>query len=445
MNLVKWTLSECVWLAIAAALLCYPAFLHSNGGTGVPRIGTGDQPHYMIMLDSLIMDGDFDLTNNYSRSEHGGIGMGAENRFKAYDHHTLFWVNGRAVQWRDLFEPVWLNWTREPKTDVLLPKRQAGSKEDLTGLIERPAHPIGLPLFLGFFVWPFRGTTAVEPLALLIITLSGVLGLLLFHTLARDWSPSRRVALVVTVLAFLGTPAWHYARCLFAEELLLFFAVGACVVAVHSKRFWLAGAFIGMGLLMKPPFALLAGPLAFLAWRERKWRGVVELALPGAAGAALLLVSNAQMYGSPFRMAQAFWWANPLDGLRHYAVEEKGIFAASPVLLLALAGWPRLLRTRRLDAAAVLGCAAVYLFILSCWSVWDGGWCYGPRLVLPIMPLLMYGLLGLDFSRRWVLVSVALLGSLALIINGVAAFHWWQVSDTQPPRLVMHWLQGLPK
>jgi hypothetical protein len=445
MNLKSWTPTEYLWLTIAAGLLCYPTFLHSNGGTGIPRIGTGDQPHYMIMLDSLIMDGDFDLTNNYSNSEHGGRGMGADNRFKDYDHHSLFWIKGRPVQWRDLYESYWFNWTRVPGTDVLLPKRLAGSTEDLTGLIERPAHPIGLPLFLGFFVWPFRGTGAVEPLALLIITCGGILAMLLFHSLARQWAPSYRVALVVTVLAFLGTPAWHYARCLFAEELLLLFAVGACVVSIRWHWFWGAGALIAIGLLMKPPFVLLAGPLAILAWRTRGLRGVVALAVPLFVAVTVLLVSNAQMYGSPFHMAQVFWWANPLNGLWQYAFAEKGILAASPVVLVALAGWPRLLKDRGLDGSVVLGCAAIYIGILSCWAVWDGGWCYGPRLVLPIVPLLLFGLLGLDFSKRWVIVALVVLGGVSLAINGIASFHWWQVSDTQPPRLVMHWLEGLPK
>jgi hypothetical protein len=50
-----------------------------------PRIHSGDEPHYLIILNSLIRDGDMDLANNYASVHAGGTDAGLSFAGQALD------------------------------------------------------------------------------------------------------------------------------------------------------------------------------------------------------------------------------------------------------------------------------------------------------------------------------------------------------------------------
>ena len=39
---------------------------------GLPGVRSGDEPHYLVLIHSVISDGDFDLANNYTDMHRGG-------------------------------------------------------------------------------------------------------------------------------------------------------------------------------------------------------------------------------------------------------------------------------------------------------------------------------------------------------------------------------------
>ena len=138
----------------------------------------------------------------------------------------------------------------------------------LDGHPEFSTHPPGVALLLAPILFPFRGTQLIEPLAICCSAIAMIIAMLMFRSLIRKYNSNSAFADLVTVVTFLGTPAWLYGRTLFNEPYLLLFAIGSYSLALRGKNPVLAGILIGCGMLMKPPFALLIIPL-FLMYCPR--------------------------------------------------------------------------------------------------------------------------------------------------------------------------------
>ena len=66
--------------ALLALVVAYPLLFSQPGPTprsievfSWPRITNGDEPHYLTAINSLLRDGDFNLSNNYKAAQEGGM------------------------------------------------------------------------------------------------------------------------------------------------------------------------------------------------------------------------------------------------------------------------------------------------------------------------------------------------------------------------------------
>ena len=75
--------SRAVILTISA-LLVLPLFVTGGhrvfGQIRVPDVQSGDEPHYLVMIHSLLDDRDLDLANNYRAAHRGGWRRAAGSR-----------------------------------------------------------------------------------------------------------------------------------------------------------------------------------------------------------------------------------------------------------------------------------------------------------------------------------------------------------------------------
>ncbi|HET9887489.1 MAG TPA: hypothetical protein VFR10_08250, partial [bacterium] len=93
----------------------------------------------------------------------------------------------------------------------------------------------------------------------------------------------------------------------------------------------------------------------------------------------------------------------------------RGLFPASPLLLLAVPGLIFLLRERgeQVRSAASLFTFIYYWMLNAGHATWHGGWAIGPRHMLPSVPLLGRGVVpGLEFWPR----ATALAGLISTIV-----------------------------
>ncbi|HJT23092.1 MAG TPA: hypothetical protein VJ873_00835, partial [bacterium] len=67
--------SKKTFLLFLAFCLFVPLFFHGPR-FGLPHIKGGDEPHYLTMINSLLMDRDLNLTNNYKAARKGSWQVG---------------------------------------------------------------------------------------------------------------------------------------------------------------------------------------------------------------------------------------------------------------------------------------------------------------------------------------------------------------------------------
>lgn len=181
-----------------------------------------------------------------------------------------------------------------------------------------------------------------------------------------------------------------------------------CAWALLRGRAGLAGALLGALILVKGTNLVLAPALLTLAWCHRdplRGRRAAVLLL-GAAGLGVAAQAgwNAHRFGDMAEVGYSQEWARMLAPGRAVPFEPgrwpvgiggllfapgKSLLLFAPPLWLLLPG----LRARARAAPRLVACAAVALgtglLVWGAYFYWEGGYCHGPRHLLPCLPLLL--------------------------------------------------------
>jgi len=239
----------------------------------------------------------------------------------------------------------------------------------------------------------------------------------------------------------LASPLWPYTACGFTEPLQAVCLVFAVMFATRASQAegrsalglaFAAGFCAGFFALTKVvnllfvPLALL--PLLAGAWplareRVRAWAAAIAgIAIPIAA----MLAFEVVRFGRPFSSyARGQYFSHPpLDGAWRLLVgPNKGLFLYFPLGLLAAVGLVALVRGRETRGAAVstLALAAGLLALYSAWWAWDGSGGWGPRFLVPLVPLLASaaGAAAGTPARRTAAVVLVILGT---VVNALGTF-----------------------
>ena len=335
-----------------------------------------------------------------------------------------------------------------------------GSYSEVSGIVRWPAtrrwvnvHPIGVALMQapafplahaltkwtnltpdGFSLY-YQHAAGLTGLAWIIA------GLALVRRLLLHYFTDAVVAVTVLVL-FAGTNLLHHGTFDASySHAYSFFLVAALLVL--SRRWFespalqtsvLIGVTAGLIVLVRHTNALMLnvfwlyglaafGPREFL---QRMRAGIGGLAVITAVGAALLVPQLALYYRatgsllvSPYALVgQGFNWTSPrlFDVL--FGV-TKGLFFWTPLLLLAVAGFVRLLRTGSAARAFVLPAVVVLslqAYLVASWWDWQLGGSYGSRGFVDTLALFSIGLAAfVDWTWRSFRVRTAALAVIAAL------------------------------
>lgn len=146
--------------------------------------------------------------------------------------------------------------------------------------------------------------------------------------------------------------------------------------------------------------------LPVLSLRERRVPATLAF-LAGAVPCALLLLAyNKAAFGSPFSLSYQHLVGASLQSLHGSGLAgatwptresvvgllfsaHRGIITTSPWTAFGLAGLFMMSRDSSRSLRVTLTVCTAYLFLaVASSSVWHGGWAFGPRLLIPAMPLL---------------------------------------------------------
>jgi len=277
------------------------------------------------------------------------------------------------------------------------------------------------------------------------------------------------IGLGLALLYGLGTSAWPYTKVFFSEALFTFGTFGAAFALWQARRiltsrtryawFILAGFLLGYSLLTKVSGLILLPIYLWYTvygksftlnslqskgtdsssrfggwWRNfggRVWDGGLgPLFLGLLPGLAMILLHNYLRFGSPFNNGyDQEQFSTPLwQGLGGLLFSPgKSLFLYSPVLLALPFAVGRFWRRARAEASLFGLISGATLLYYSLWWAWEGGWSWGPRFLVPLLPMLVLplgALLAQPAARKrgWLILLFGLLLPLGIVVQmlGVA-------------------------
>ncbi len=282
----------------------------------------------------------------------------------------------------------------------------------------------------------------------------------ILYRVLRRLGHARGIATFAALLFGLATPAAVYAKTFFPQPTEAFFllacvwglvaardaqtagaqAVGARAASAHTAStpapsapperapLILSGLAFGALLLVKAvAVAYVPAAVLFVLFMRRDGRGAARLAtwaIPALALSLLYLPYNAAARGGALNFGygvgrDALWgFATPtLVGLHGLLLSPgKGFFYFAPALVLAIPGAARLARRDRAVAFLLGGLALGALLLHAHWWAWHADNAWGPRYLVPIIPLVTLAAAEAlrDFRPRANLRTAALAALIAL-------------------------------
>lgn len=216
---------------------------------------------------------------------------------------------------------------------------------------------------------------------------------------------STRLSMVLALAYALGSMALPYTRTYFGEPLIALTITLAAYALYRVKTDrvevgrWLlvSGAALAVAVftrersaIMLPAFMIYAAPIIRRA--GRRW--LIWL-LPLVIVSVLIGLLNGSRYGSPltfgFSALQHTSFTTPLLlGLYGLLISPgKGLLLYNPIAWAGLIGLVSMGRRWRAEAVLFVLIIVAEIGFFAVYEFWTGGWNWGPRYILPIVPLLI--------------------------------------------------------
>ena len=246
---------------------------------------------------------------------------------------------------------------------------------------------------------------------------------------------STRRGLLVAAIFALATPAWPFTKDGFSEPLVLTcLLVGTYLLrhgaSVSASRAGCAGALLGVALLTRLDAApeLLVGLAYGLAPAERRREPVAAFLLgPVLAAMAIYLAYDQLRFGNPFSTGyehygygSGFHRSLPNTSialLRELVDPTRGLLWFVPTTVAAAVAFPTFWTRFRWEALLAASMVlAAWIEHADVFISWQGGWAWGPRFMVPVLPFLCLPLSVAGSSRPW-RAAVALCSLLGFLVN----------------------------
>ena len=370
-------------------------------------------------------------------------GLTAGGHFGSSDEHDLYANTALlASRYAGLFGATA---APEPNLDHLAPQELGQSLVALPWYWLSQAVAGWVPPYLRAYV-----VQAVMTTFNIVVTLLTVVAL---YRWLREMA-SRRVAWVVAGLYGLATMAWPYSETFYREPL-----AGLCLlVAFHQadrfrtvrrRAYLVTSAAFMLAAIGAKTVCVLAVPWWIALWfplEAGQPKRLVVYALSGAglASAALLVAGGLGLLAKQQTLldyvrelqvdAQAglsVFLSYGLHGL--LTSPGKGLLFCAPPILLAVAGFPAFRKRYPRPALAVAGVFVTFVLAYATRRGWHGGACWGPRYLLPVLPLaLLFSVevvrrCGRDAPAVWrrlarISVSIIAIAGMAVQLAAVSIF-----------------------
>ncbi len=231
---------------------------------------------------------------------------------------------------------------------------------------------------------------------------------------------SLRLGVALALLFGLGTLAWPYSRFFFSEPLFTCCLVLAAFT-IYQGYPLLAGLALGYALATRLEAVFVLPALLVYAWLcGQRWRGLFWLGVGLLPGVMLVFANNWVRFRSLFEQGYGDegFTGNLFIGLAGFLLSPgKSVFVYVPVLLALPFAVVPFARRFRAEALFIALLTLTILVKSSLWWIWWGGWGWGPRFLVPLMPFLVLPLGVLLVRQHWRIIIGAVLLPLSLVVN----------------------------
>lgn len=271
---------------------------------------------------------------------------------------------------------------------------------------------------------------------LMAACLPGALAAVLVYACAIRLGFGPASGLFASLCVAWGTPFWCYASMMFGHALAAACLTAAFYLAVRSQGGVASGLGLGLccGWAVTSEYSTLPHCTLVVLWAlARNAEGRARLALGVGLGglfcSGILGLYHHQAFGQFFGVGYAHLSAFPemsrgffgLSWPRPPVIYEllfgsyRGLFHASPIMLASLWGLASS-RGGALRMVSVL--VLIQVLLAAAFAYWDGGWAYGPRHLMQVVPLFGLGLAPVyqRASRGLRLILLAVAG-LCMVMN----------------------------
>ena len=253
---------------------------------------------------------------------------------------------------------------------------------------------------------------------------------------------STPVSLAAATMIALATPLLAYSAVLYSEALTSALLLGAVAALFHggtdTAPSWrepvLAGILLGAMIWVRPAH-LIATPVFIAGLLARggakSWRAARILAVIVAIFGLAYLWRNFHLFGNLFDfgypgVAEGGKNLNSFEtplliGLRGFLLSPgKSVFLFAPPLLLALAGGRKLAHLDKGLAVVAGALPLVYLSFYATYTQWEGGYCVGPRYLVPAISVMCLALgPALQNAGTWVRRAAVVLFAAGFFVQAI--------------------------
>ncbi|MBZ5554132.1 MAG: hypothetical protein LAO21_15555 [Acidobacteriia bacterium] len=265
-----------------------------------------------------------------------------------------------------------------------------------------------------------------------------------------------------------ATPAWPYVSYDFSEPLQALCLVAAFWFLLHATKvlprssLWVAAAgfTLGFAVLTKQQLVILVPAYILYFWiaipgpglPKRRLLGwfLLPMIVWGGAIAALNLYRFGSIFASGYERLDSKFNTPLLSGLYGLLLSpNKGIIFYAPLSILVPWSLWKLRKSNRRELTFFSAVFLIQIVLIAKWFAWEGGASWGPRLLMPIIPLLTVCasmLLGSIHGSFPAFVSCVTLGVLVNFLGvSVNFLTWLNAVDTNTIRLPLQIRGRSPK
>jgi len=353
---------------------------------GLPHIYSGDEPHFLVTVHSILFDGDLELCNNFRDAFAGGCQAG-------------IMYSGKP----EIATPCW------------------GTQKMVS------SHSVLNAFMAASFLFPFAAEKCLlEPLAVFFTLIVSLVTIFFSLRIIEHFNFSKKITAILFLALAFASPFWFYSKTFWSEPYLSFFLVVSLYFFL-KKRFLAAGFFSAANLLIKPTSLIFSAILFFFAFFEKKKGSSTRLFSGLAFASSLYFLVNFLLYGDAFffsKSEQAFG-GNFFSGIAAvFLAPNFGLLWTFPIFVFSAMGFWYFYKKSPKEALLFF---SLFFFYAAFWALppWilSGTGGYSFRYLAPLIPLLVVPLgFFLQENRSTFLEKLFwLLFAVSLLVNIMAA------------------------